>query len=55
LCEQWLGDNNHKTDAIKQVVELANIPQRTLKRRVKSATGSALIEYLQNLRLLREP
>jgi transcriptional regulator GlxA family with amidase domain len=37
--------------AIKRVVELANIPERTLKRRFKAATGATLIEYLQNLRI----
>jgi len=28
-----------------------NIPERTLKRRFKAATGTTLIEYLQNLRI----
>ncbi|MEN8175766.1 MAG: helix-turn-helix domain-containing protein [Pseudomonadota bacterium] len=50
-CEQWLGENFRETDAIKQVVQLANIPERTLKRRFKTATGATLIEYLQNLRV----
>jgi len=50
-CEQWLADHYLETAAIRQVVELAGIPERTLKRRFKSATGSTLIEYLQNLRV----
>lgn len=50
-CEKWLADNFRDTDAIKQVVESSNIPERTLKRRFKAATGSTLIEYLQNLRV----
>ena len=50
-CENWLGQHFRKTDAIKQVVELAKIPERTLKRRFKAATGTTLIEYLQNLRI----
>ena len=50
-CEQWLGEHFRETDAIKQVVELSNIPERTLKRRFKTATGATLIEYLQNLRV----
>jgi transcriptional regulator GlxA family with amidase domain len=50
-CEQWLADHYLVTDAIRQVVNLAGIPERTLKRRFKSATGSTLIEYLQNLRI----
>ncbi|MEN8129076.1 MAG: helix-turn-helix domain-containing protein [Pseudomonadota bacterium] len=50
-CEKWLGDNFRNAEAIKQIVELSNIPERTLKRRFKAATGSTLIEYLQNLRV----
>jgi transcriptional regulator GlxA family with amidase domain len=50
-CEQWLGEHYRETGAIKQIVELASIPERTLKRRFKAATGSTLIEYLQNLRV----
>ena len=50
-CEDWLGENFRDTDAIKQVVGLANIPERTLKRRFKMATGTTLIEHLQNLRI----
>ncbi len=40
-----------KTDAISHVVALAKIPERTLKRRFKTATGLSLIEYLQNIRV----
>ena len=50
-CEQWLGEHFRESDAIRQVVGLANIPERTLKRRFKIATGTTLIEYLQNLRI----
>jgi transcriptional regulator GlxA family with amidase domain len=50
-CEQWLTGHYLEPDAIKQVVELAGIPERTLKRRFKAATGSTLIECLQNLRI----
>ena len=50
-CEKWLGDRFREIDAPGQVVELSNIPERTLKRRFKAATGSTLIEYLQNLRI----
>jgi len=51
FCEQWLGEHFRETGTIKQVVERASIPERTLKRRFKAATGSTLIEYLQNLRV----
>ena len=50
-CEQWLGEHYQATGAIKQVVDLSGIPQRTLKRRFKMATGTTLIDYLQNLRV----
>jgi transcriptional regulator GlxA family with amidase domain len=50
-CEQWLGEHYLESDAIKQVVELSSIPERTLKRRFKAATGSTLIDYIQNLRI----
>ena len=50
-CEQWLGEHFQATGAIKQVVDLSGIPERTLKRRFKTATGTTLIDYLQNLRV----
>jgi transcriptional regulator GlxA family with amidase domain len=50
-CEEWLGKHFRRTDAIKQVVEASNTPERTLKRRFKMATGVTLIDYLQNLRV----
>ena len=50
-CEKWLQLHFIEIDAIPQVTELAGIPERTLKRRFKSATGSSLIAYLQNLRV----
>jgi len=50
-CEEQLSGNFRASDAIRQVVGTANIPERTLKRRFKAATGLALIDYLQNLRV----
>jgi transcriptional regulator GlxA family with amidase domain len=50
-CEEWLAEHYRDADAIRQLVEWANIPERTLKRRFKAATGSTLIEQLQNLRI----
>ncbi|MCK5395262.1 MAG: helix-turn-helix domain-containing protein [Gammaproteobacteria bacterium] len=50
-CEQWLKENYKQSNAVKQVVEHAKIPERTLKRRFKAATGATLIEYIQNLRI----
>ncbi len=50
-CEKWLEDHFREQGAIPRVVERANIPERTLKRRFKIATGSSLIDHLQNLRV----
>jgi transcriptional regulator GlxA family with amidase domain len=50
-CEDWLAEHFRKGDAIKQVVERSNLPERTLKRRFKAATGSTFIDYVQNLRI----
>jgi transcriptional regulator GlxA family with amidase domain len=50
-CEHWLAEHYLEADAIKQVVDLCGIPERTLKRRFKAATGSTLIEQLQHLRI----
>jgi transcriptional regulator GlxA family with amidase domain len=50
-CEDWLSGNFRLNDVIRQVVERSNLPERTLKRRFKSATGITLIDYVQNLRI----
>lgn len=50
-CENWLGEHYTDADAIRQVVKRSGIPERTLKRRFKAATGITLIDYLQNLRV----
>lgn len=50
-CQEWLSEHFAESDAIARVVALAKIPERTLKRRFKTATGSTLIEHLHNLRV----
>lgn len=50
-CESWLQEHYREIDAIRQIVELSEVPERSLKRRFKAATGSTLIEHLQNLRI----
>ena len=50
-CEKWLAEHFREIDTLGRVVGSSSIPERTLKRRFKSATGSSLIEYLQNLRI----
>lgn len=50
-CQEWLRQHFTEADAIARVIALAKVPERTLKRRFKTATGSTLIEFLQNLRV----
>lgn len=50
-CQQWLAEHYRDTGAIPRVVTQSGIPERTLKRRFRAATGTTLIEYLQNLRV----
>lgn len=50
-AENWLASHFREPHAVAGVVAMAAIPERTLKRRFKSATGSALIDYVQNLRI----
>jgi transcriptional regulator GlxA family with amidase domain len=49
-CEKLMIKHYTSRDAIARVVESSGIPERTLKRRFKQATGSTLIEYVQRLR-----
>jgi transcriptional regulator GlxA family with amidase domain len=50
-CEEWLATNFRYPAAVAQAVAVAGLAERTLKRRFKSATGSTLIDYVQNLRI----
>jgi transcriptional regulator GlxA family with amidase domain len=50
-CEAWLRDHFREQGAVGRVVAESGMPERTLKRRFKSATGLALIDYVQNLRI----
>ncbi len=50
-CQQWLEEHYRDAGAIARAVEQSGIPERTLKRRFRTATGTTLIEYLQNLRI----
>ncbi|HJS77349.1 MAG TPA: helix-turn-helix domain-containing protein [Burkholderiales bacterium] len=50
-CEKWLAQHFRETAAVARVVRHAQVPERTLKRRFKAATGLALIDYVQNLRI----
>lgn len=50
-CEQLLQRRFREHGVLASVVAMAKIPERTLKRRFKQATGTTLIDYLQNLRI----
>jgi transcriptional regulator GlxA family with amidase domain len=50
-CEAWLRKHFREPGAVGRVVARARVPERTLKRRFKMATGLALIDYVQNLRI----
>jgi transcriptional regulator GlxA family with amidase domain len=50
-CETWLREHFREPGVVARVVGHARIPERTLKRRFKQATGLALIDYVQNLRI----
>lgn len=49
--EDWLANEYRRNDALTEALAIAQLPERTLKRRFKQATGSTLINYLQNLRI----
>jgi transcriptional regulator GlxA family with amidase domain len=50
-CEAWLGKHFAGPNTLARAIDALGVPERTLKRRFKAATGSSLIEYVQNLRV----
>jgi transcriptional regulator GlxA family with amidase domain len=50
-CEAWLEANCADPAALKHVTRESGLAERTLKRRFKKATGTTLIDYVQNLRI----
>lgn len=50
-AEQWLESHFTLPDAVTAAVEASGLPERTIKRRFKTATGCTLIDYVQNLRV----
>ena len=49
--EQWLARNFRASNAVAGAVGASRVPERSLKRRFKAATGATLIEHVQNLRI----
>ena len=50
-AETWLGQHFREAHSVAAVVEVCGIPERSLKRRFKAATGTTLIAHVQNLRI----
>ena len=50
-CEEWLKKHFCDDGAVNHAVAFAALPERTLKRRFKAATGTSLIGYIHNLRI----
>ena len=50
-AEDWLAEHFAEPHAVAAVVAACGIPERSLKRRFRSATGSTIIDYVQNLRV----
>ncbi len=50
-CEDWLEAHYCEADALAQAVAHSGVPERSLKRRFKAATGVSLIERLQDIRI----
>jgi len=50
-AEEWLASHFRESDPVAGVVSVCQIPDRSLKRRFREATGSTLINYTQNLRV----
>ncbi len=49
--ERWLSKHFREAGAVSAAVRAAAIPERSLKRRFKAATGMAPIDHLHNLRI----
>jgi transcriptional regulator GlxA family with amidase domain len=49
--EEWLAEHYRQSHAVSGAVEISGIPDRSLKRRFKTATGLTLMAHVQNLRI----
>jgi transcriptional regulator GlxA family with amidase domain len=50
-AEEWLAEHFREPDPVAGAVAACGIPERSLKRRFRAATGTTLITYAQNLRV----
>jgi transcriptional regulator GlxA family with amidase domain len=51
MCEDWLANHYRDPHAVAGVVAASGIPERSLKRRFKLATGATPMDHVQNLRI----
>jgi len=50
-AEAWLESHFREAEVLRDAVRHVGVPERTLKRRFRAATGRSLIAYVQNLRI----
>lgn len=50
-CELLLKQIFLEPNAVARAVERSRVPERTLKRRFRAATGLSILDYVQNLRI----
>lgn len=50
-CETAIASNFRERDVLAAAVAASGLPERTLKRRFRQATGATLIEYIQKKRI----
>jgi transcriptional regulator GlxA family with amidase domain len=50
-AEDWLAQHFREPHAVAAAVAASGIPERSLKRRFKAATGTTLMGQVQNLRI----
>jgi transcriptional regulator GlxA family with amidase domain len=50
-CETWLERHFREPEPVARVVRHCGLPERTIKRRFRAATGGTLMTHVQNLRI----
>lgn len=50
-CQAWIAEHYAEANPVARMVARSGLPERTFKRRFKSATGYTPLEYVQTLRI----
>ncbi len=50
-CQEWIADNYEVANPVERMAEKSGLSPRTFKRRFRSATGYAPLDYVQTLRI----